>query len=641
MPSDGKDGRPSSLPLHDCWGSEDDYVQSLLTFVSTSEIFRNLCGGVHILDFLTREPDLYATVLPQDWRDWVDDVDVHDFLELLLRSDLDQAWSGNEFAVRPPRSLLEYIQTVRKHCLLRSVNPNNSDVPHMPRHVSVGMKPKKIHEVSSFATYVDNLASRVSKKVEQPVSLIDFGSGQNYLGRTLASPPYHRNVIAIERKHHNVEGARGMDVYAKLAKKEKIMRNKKEYKRRLNAAMENGLPTPPPEDIDMPVQDPAHTSMTTTIDSEDTPASKSRGSMTYIEHNIQTGDLNHILPKPSTPTSYMTISLHSCGNLSHHALRSLPLNPTISAIAVIGCCYNLLTERLGPATLKHPILRSNHPRLLSTSTSFDPHGFPLSQRLETFTPPPHPPSPSSTSSTTTQTSPGIRLNITARMMAVQAPQNWGFSDSETFFTRHFYRALLQRIFLDHGVVRCISPENLGWEGNSLSGTDEVGTPLIIGSLRKSAFGSFGGYVGAAVEKLLGAGGSTGSAGAETGAETEIKTETETGISGDKGGHEAEDKVEHEDITRQKLIATAPLLTSEVITHYESQYAHARHHLAVIWSLMAFSAGVVESVIAVDRWLFLKEQECVSEAWVEAVFEYGLSPRNLCVVGIRKVDGKEG
>ena len=52
--------------------------------------------------------------------------------------------------------------------------------------------------------------------------------------------------------------------------------------------------------------------------------------------------------------------------------------------------------------------------------------------------------------------------------------------------------------------------------------------------------------------------------------------------------------------------------------------------------MAFSAGVVESLIVVDRWLFLREhQELVKDCWVEAVFDYHQSPRNLVVVGIKR------
>ena len=54
---------------------------------------------------------------------------------------------------------------------------------------------------------------------------------------------------------------------------------------------------------------------------------------------------------------------------------------------------------------------------------------------------------------------------------------------------------------------------------------------------------------------------------------------------------------------------------------------------MVWSLMAFSAGVIESVIVVDRWLYLREMGC-SQAWVEAAFDHGESPRNFVVVGVR-------
>ena len=582
----------SSLPLPAYWSSDDEYVKSLLTFVTTSEIFRNLCGGVHILDFLTREPDLYSTVLPKEWRDWLELVDVHDLLHLLLRADLDDVRQNGfstgdrdlETESMPPESFLTYVQTIRQHCLVRTFDSPSKESQHMPRHISVGMKPKKIHEVSHFASYVYRLAARVSWKLGHPVWLVDFGSGQNYLGRTLACPPYGKHVVAIERKHHNVEGARGMDVHAKLSKKEKTMRNKKEYKRRMNLAIENGLPTPPPEELDFEVEVPDEVHARSSHDDQ---GSQGKGSMTYVEHDIQDGHLQQLLSSatkhtPSLP-KVITISLHSCGNLSHHALRSLPLNPSVSAVAIIGCCYNLLTERLGPLTYKHPQLRPNHPRLHSTSHAYDPHGFPLSRTVADFS------LPSSSEK-------GVRLNITARMMAVQAPQNWGREDSELFFTRHFYRALLQRILLDLGVVKTASdPDDVaGW--NSLSGKDEVGTPLIVGSLRKSCFTSFHAYVRGALEKL------------------------------------SSDPVEGPIITEKTKD-----LTDEVISRYEQEWAFARKRLAVIWSLMAFSAGVVESVIAVDRWLFLKEQECVQEAWVEAVFDYKESPRNLCVVGIKKAE----
>jgi hypothetical protein len=201
------------------------------------------------------------------------------------------------------------------------------------------------------------------------------------------------------------------------------------------------------------------------------------------------------------------------------------------------------------------------------------------------------------------------------MMAVQAPFNWGRDDSDLFFTRHFYRALLQRIFLDRGVVSAPVAATQGsavsanghtshvaWtppngRGPGLS-SDGSATPLTIGTLRKFAYGDFVSYVRAAVGKLT-----------SPNSFCEIDPEF---IQGKMDG-----------------------LTDADIRSYEARYAHRKKELSVMWSLMAFSAGVVESVVVADRWLWLREQGEVEHAWVEAVFEYAHSPRNLVVVGIKK------
>lgn len=57
--------------------------------------------------------------------------------------------------------------------------------------------------------------------------------------------------------------------------------------------------------------------------------------------------------------------------------------------------------------------------------------------------------------------------------------------------------------------------------------------------------------------------------------------------------------------------------------------------------MAFSAGVAESLVVVDRWLWLREQKgWVGRCWVQAVFDYTISPRNLVVVGVRRGEKEE-
>ncbi|KAJ9639980.1 hypothetical protein H2199_006213 [Coniosporium tulheliwenetii] len=662
------------LPLPHQFSDVDEYVDSLLAFGSSSKLLQTLCGGVHILDFFTRTPDLYSLVLPWEWRDWVKSVDMMDFLDLLMREDLNKfdahasldgterakegSWRGG---LLPPKSLVQYIQDVRRHSLRRdfhtvgsSSKASASKEPSIARHVAVGMKVKKVHEVDNFARYVDKLTADIAVARDREIThLVDFGSGQNYLGRALASRPYNKHIIAVESKEHNIEGAKSMDVHAKLAPKLKIMRNKKEYRAGLDDAKamkdqsnirEMSLRT---KNICSNGYFATSTEQSNgTRDEDSTPSNEGgavsqtqaegAGSIQYVAHRITDGNLAPVIsqifgepalgssqPKqssfttpsastdlsPASPTiptepSLLVLSLHSCGNLLHHGLRSLLLNPSVHAVAMIGCCYNLMTERLGPPTYKLPSLRPAHPRLDTTSNACDPHGFPLSQRLEHYAPPTR--TIESLGQETADA--GFRLNITARMMAVQAPQNWGRSDSEAFFTRHFYRALLQRIFLDRGIVTAPTGADddvvggrspAGWSGRSSGGQ-----PIIIGSLRKRHYGSFVAYVRAAVEKL-------------------------TAV--DPGAEDAEGERAKAGFFAEKMAG----LEDAEIEAYEARYRERKKELSVVWSLMAFSAGVIEAIIVVDRWLFLREQECVRDAWVEPVFEYGMSPRNLVVVGIKK------
>jgi len=677
-------GPEAPLPLPADFSSVDDYVNSLLEFSTSSWLLQTLCGGVHILDFYTRSPDLYSTILPESWRAWFKDCNIMDILDLLMREDLDQfntekagfSWRGGP---PPPEELLLYIKDVRRHLLGREFPPPNSGLKaqkaSIARHISIGMKVKKVHEVDNFARYVDRLTADIAGSGKKEIThLVDFGSGQNYLGRALAATPYSKHLVAVESRPHNIEGAKDMDIKAKLVPKPINIINKKEYRAKFGKGnigkkseaeqvpLQNGTSRGLKSYKTAPALEPATAAHLTdeavcdedgcTPTDKDGPNSKpkptttnlqiyadGRGSVQYVEHIIKDGDLGSVIdqivdtsqvkdvatatvvvenpletvPKTSEVNA-MVMSLHSCGNLVHHGLRSLLLNPSVSAVAMVGCCYNLLTERLGPPTYKLPTLRPSHPRLVSTSNTFDPHGFPMSEKLAQY-PLPYP-RPSSMDAS--EESPrGIRLNITARMMAVQAPFNWNRNDSELFFTRHFYRALLQRIFLDRGVVSApVSEDGLVGGAVSASGhtskvnwippygrgpglsSDGTCTPLTIGTLRKFAYSDFLSYVRAAVAKLL-----------APNSFCEIDSE----------------------FIAEKMAG----LSDEDIRGYEESYKEKKHELNVMWSLMAFSASVVEAIIVTDRWLWLKEQEEVEQAWVEPVFEYAMSPRNLVVVGIKK------
>lgn len=594
---DTKLGPERPLPHADDFKSTQAYVDSLLDLVGFDPMLHTLCGGVHILDFFTSTPSLYSKILPPEWRDWFSQHEVMDILDFLMREDLapfasvlgGATWRNGS---RPPADLLDYVRTVRRHLLNRE--PGGSQCSRnrkLARQVAVGMNVKKVHEVGLFASYIDKLTTSLAESKGDEIShLVDFGSGQNYLGRALASAPYNKNIVAIESKQSNADRAKEYDVMAKLAVKNKLMRNKKAFREGLEGpgtdvlpkrATPVALPTPPESGAD----DSTDENQSSKTAPEVELPSVGAGKIQYIDHRIQDGDLQDVIERipNTTKNNLMVMSLHSCGNLVHHGLRSLILNHEVRAVAMVGCCYNLLTERLGPATYKLPELRPttyDHPRLEKTGEANDPHGFPMSNRFCNYYSTDDP----------DNNEKGVRLNITCRMMAVQAPSNWGASDSEGFFTRHYYRALLQRIFLDRGVVgppratSTVSP----------AGHTSGGTPIVIGSLRKGCYENFVSYVRGALAKL---------------------------VEDPNMGNVFKDK-------------TGDITDAEIET-YDKEYSKRKKDLSVIWSLMAFSAGVIEASIVVDRWLWLQEQDEVQEAWVEPVFDYKLSPRNLVVVGIKR------
>ncbi|KAF2140292.1 uncharacterized protein K452DRAFT_289050 [Aplosporella prunicola CBS 121167] len=597
----------------------------------------------------------------------------------------------------PPGDLIRFIKDIRRHSLKRDWQPMEKSAK-LPRHIAVGMKVKKVHEVQHFAEYVDRLTNDITASSSHKITHIaDFGSGQNYLGRALASQPFNKHIIAIEGRPHNIVGAKEMDVLAGLAPKKVRIVNKKEHRalqdkellkegkmlkgrrkaQRMKEAKcedcvdgteaekedvastgvkENGeavneeaepidetLQNLALEPVSEPWKDPAPEGpeqepveeLAKEVAKATLQISKEgQGSIQYVEHRLEDGNLAPVVEQivdagtleekadevskettdkseqpfattteavvPTTKAvdpNLMVISLHSCGNLLHHGLRSLVLNPTVKAVAMIGCCYNLMTERLGPPSYKLPTLRPNHPRLDQTANAFDPHGFPMSTRYATF------PLPNEDNSGLSGDE-GVRLNITARMMAVQAPQNWGPEDSEAFFTRHFFRALLQRVFLERGVIEAPqTPDDVaaaedGRAPCSPAGTGSPGQPIIIGTLKKSCYSGFVNYVRGALAKIL---------------------------------ENPEESEERKVLFRERVYP----MTDEEIREFEVRYAQRKKELSVVWSLMAFSAGVIEAMIVVDRWLWLLEQEEVGTAWVEPVFGYGMSPRNLVVVGLKK------
>ncbi|EPE10114.1 hypothetical protein F503_05209 [Ophiostoma piceae UAMH 11346] len=706
--------RPAKdLPYADEFTSADDYVEKLLHYVSTTPIFQTLAGGVHIMDFYTTDPGLFYSVVPADWHSFLLDRAPMELLDFLLRDDIDAAVRTAEASSRvpPPPSLVKYVKDIRRFSLKRGLDnavsgaksgpAKTKSVEPLPRKITMGMNVKKIHEVTQFSAYIEQLADSVSN--ESPATpithLVDVGSGQNYLGRALASKASQatsgapgekrrrRGVVAVESKGHNIAGAKGLDMLTGvMPAPDRPMRNKKLYQQMLSQTEasakqsekirkrlarlkleRNGTEkaddageerakasseekeedekneaqkgakkeskTTPVADMRSRIEIATETYAQKQKANTDT-AMESDNLIQYVEGRLENGDLAHVLsqvqpvreccaPTEAAETAetagecnFLTVSIHSCGNLSHYGLRALVLNPAVRAVAIVGCCYNLMTERLGPPTYKvpgmgpRPTLQPVNGRVVREEERRDPEGFPMSEYLSNY------------GDGEDARERGIRFNITARMMACQAPGNWTEAESKAFFTRHYYRAVLQRIFLDREVIKRVTWGAVGvpTDGDSANmpavGGSAV-TPIIVGSLRKACYASLPAYVRGAVEKIASQGNGNGAA-------AEADNAAVNALVAEKMG--------------------PANFTDEALEEYNERYITSdegrrrRRELSAVWSLMAFSAGVVESTIVADRWKYLREQK-VRDCWVENVFEYGQSPRNLVVVGIKEGDSQ--
>lgn len=612
--------RPArDLPYNGDFASSEDYVDHLLEFARTSDMFRILSGGVHILDFFTSDPGLFQAAIPEDWRHFLLSLPIMQVVDLLVRDDLEHL----QLDGRPPlpTSLLEYIRTVRTLSMDRSfAHPPEPKRAELPQTTVLGMKPKKMHEVTQFSAFVDRLSEDVTRREGEPIShYVDFGSGQNYLGRVLANQPYNKRVVAVEGRENNVAAAKDLDISCGLAVKPKVMRNKKLWDK--IQEVRGQLDKDDPDALRRAILEVAGDG---TFDFRPTremgvryTVAQGRGHMQYVSGRLDSGDLTDVVAKidvdkrggPAAAAEegeagregglrLMAVSIHSCGNLSHHGIRSLVLNPDVRAVAIVGCCYNLMTEKLGPLRNRdcrlRPTLRAANARVSRESSRCDPHGYPMSERFSTHG------------------GDGVRLNITARMMACQALANWTQANSDGFFKRHYFRAVLQRIFLDRGVVSRVRHEEEDEEKEMMEGEGQAKEsaqerescfntstrPIIIGSLRKSDNVTLTTYVRGAVDKLTTRG----------------------------------DEKRYATVIRAKMGD----MTDEEIERYAAEFGPRKKELSIMWTLMAFSATVVEGLITADRWTYLKEHaDVVEDAWVETVFDYELSPRNLVVVGLKR------
>ncbi|KEY67071.1 hypothetical protein S7711_09964 [Stachybotrys chartarum IBT 7711] len=77
------------------------------------------------------------------------------------------------------------------------------------------------------------------------------------------------------------------------------------------------------------------------------------------------------------------------------------------------------------------------------------------------------------------------------------------------------------------------------------------------------------------------------------------------------------------------------ITIEELMMYEKRYKSCEGKIAILWTLSVLCCKVVESVIAMDRYWFLANQEGI-EVDIFPIFDFKVSPRNLIIVAEKNV-----
>ncbi|KAJ3156608.1 hypothetical protein HDU89_004390 [Geranomyces variabilis] len=521
------------------------YIDSLCTFIARYRFLIDF----HAVDFFTHDY-WNSGVFPAEWRMLKDDPSVtyDDLLHLASFGTLKDDW---------PESLKQFVALSRAMALPRDAVPlQGLPVPSgLDNKISYGMSPKKKHEVQLLAALIDHLASQ-----SNITNIMDIGAGQGYLDACLAYT-YQHTVIGVDDDEIQTCGAKRRSELI-----EKIFSSSKNRGKAVGKVFHINRRVGSGESFETLLREAE--------------AGMAQGAVEKPvgRHAQALAELPFTSPPPPPPppkappanappsnphSSWLLCGLHACGDLSPALMRHF-LNSDAKVLASVGCCYNHLSESAPFAisippdpSLPTPTIRAPPPRTITSTPrprgGITAHsaGFPLSTHLNTR---------------------DCTLGFTARMAACQATCRWTDDPlaSKQSFKRHHYRALLQKLIIEHKLMPNLDNDD----------DDEATRTITVGKIPRGAFeNGFATYARAALVKLR------------------------VDVDDDDGGEKA-----------ATVVATDPA----ALAQYEREHESREKEIAVVWTLRAMLAEALESLILVDRFLALVEAGGETDVCVQDV-----------------------
>ncbi|CAI9755063.1 unnamed protein product [Fraxinus pennsylvanica] len=481
-----------------------------------------------------------------------------------------------------PASLKEFVFTLRSLSLpreqadLQKVFPG-LQVASLNNVLAQGMNHKKKHEIEALSAVIGSIASRVGVN-----TIVDVGSGQGYLAQVL-SFEYQLSVIAIDASSHH---GRIADARAE--------RIKKHYTAKLcKSQLESrGLSTPKTVTCRVLSPDMLKTLSNSLLQKDDEKPNNNGGNIDEkpVEGSVG-NELTSSLYANGKP-SLVLAGLHACGDLSVTMLRTFIECADVRAVVSIGCCYNLLSEGIIEADTQC--------------------GFPMSKGVK---------------------SAGLLLKKNGRDLACQSAERWrGLGEAAGLhnFELHAFRAAFQMVLFQHYPEIIIRSPAIGRQGKALRRQHHRRTLESSADIAESSS-----LKNCKKETSWSAISCTESA------ETEGSICNDAASFYEDSSHQSSRNCETNPTDRCSMFVKfchsglhrLGLHNSQDID-FSGLWKHTEPFAELIgpyWTLRAALGPVLETLLLLDRLLFLQESSNMVEAVMLPIFDPVLSPRNVALI----------
>ncbi|KAL5079102.1 hypothetical protein RYX36_007523 [Vicia faba] len=425
---------------------------------------------------------------------------------------------------------------------------------------------------------VEALSAVVSTVAEsvRAHAILDVGAGQGYLAQVLAFQ-YQHPVIAIDACSHH-----GMVTDARAE------RIKKHYKSKMVKSRSDMQSLNIPKTITCRVL--SIESLKALVETS-LPADDLEQSMLKGENQEHKGKLHCPSDANNRPPTVLA-GLHACGDLSVIMLKTFLDCRDVKAVVSIGCCYNLLSEE--------------------TSRDGESQcGFPMSHAVR---------------------STGLSLGKSARDLACQSAERWRSLDMHAGihnFELHTFRAAFQMVLSKYYPKVVMSTPSIGRKGKALRRQNQRRYTGLELHLKGSAC-----HMRQSFPAESKTGGTFGSASENQTLPGEISSNESAGCEGTKTDNSFEN---FEKFCQSGLSHLGIKRSNDV--NLQSIWKEAEPFADLVgpyWSLRAALGPLLETLILLDRLLFLQEQGSVLEAYLLPIFDPNISPRNVAIIA-KKID----